>query len=283
MENSIRADAWALSRLKEYQSGKLILWSWVTRGYVTMEQVAEWYFDSDVDAATTALSSTRGEMRKLCDVDEIPHVDTSEELADFKRAESTKFGGEKFCTWAIQDLEHQELPPIHLPAWFRNPIDKAVIRWQTESRAWEKQREDRLLQGKCNFPPKKQKAFEEWSKTQARSIVLDKKRQAQVVNVANKSIASLKKHCVLIVLHMSREAEELRIKSGSGKLWKLQLLECSAQPDEAVPEEIDDFQEGLQYSTALYKNNSSRVLYSIEHVCWFLLYIQTASFSQYTL
>ena len=61
MENSIRADAWALSRLKEYQSGKLILWSWVTRGYVTMEQVAEWYFDSDVDAATTALSSTRGE------------------------------------------------------------------------------------------------------------------------------------------------------------------------------------------------------------------------------
>ena len=163
VENSIRADAWALQKLKNYQSGKVILWSWVSRGYVTMDQVAEWYHDSNVDAANDALSSTPRAMKKLCEIDEIPHVDAKEDQAELKRANSTKFADEKFCTWAIQDLEHPDLPPIHLPAWFRNPIDKAVLRWQTESRQWEQQREDRLLQGKDTFPPKKQKAFEEWS------------------------------------------------------------------------------------------------------------------------
>ena len=246
MENSLRADAWALQKLKTYQNGKLLLWSWCSRGYLSIENLANWYHDGDVDAARQSLSSTRGELKKLCELDEIPSVENDQELCELENAESTKLEGETFFTWAIKDLENEAIPPIHLPSWFRAQIDKAITVWQTESRAWEKKREERLLRGKFELPPKAQLAFDEWNSTKTRSIVLDKKRQAQVMNVGNKSISSLKKHCLLVVLHMSHEAEELRIKTGSGKLWRLQLLQCSQKPCEVIPDEVDDFHEGRQ-------------------------------------
>lgn len=248
VENSLRADAWALKKLGEYQSGKVILWSWVSRGLLSMEHVAEWYYNNDVSAATAALSGTPGEMRKLCDIDEIPHVDASKEQKEIEDAQQNPLS-DIHCAWALQDPADSSKPPIPLPNWFRAPIDKAILLWQAEARKWDQKITERQLQGKETLPPKSQQAYEAWAASKTRSLVLDKTKQAVVVNIASKSIASLKKHCVLVVIHMGREAEELRIRSGSGKLWKLQLLQFSKKPVEDVPKEIDDFQEGLQYIT----------------------------------
>lgn len=109
---------------------------------------------------------------------------------------------------------------------------------------WDKKISERQLEGKDYLAPKQQKAFDEWTETSSRSLVLDKKKKALVVNVASKSIATLKRTCILVSIEMSRDASQLKIKSGSGKLWQLQLLQCKSAPGESVPEEIDAFQEG---------------------------------------
>lgn len=252
VEDSLRADAWALQRIADYQSGKVILWSWVSRGLLSLDHVAEWYFNNDIAEAKVALAGTPGQMAKLCHVDELPHVDCSSAQKEVAIAESTHMDGETVCTWASRDQDDINATPILLPAWFRAPIDKTVLLWQQEARMWDKKISERQLQGKDTLTPKQQKAFDAWAETSSRSLVLDKKKRAQVVNVASKSIASLKRTCILVVIQLSQEASELKIKSGSGKQWQLQLLQCKSAPGESVPEEIDAFQEGsVEYSTVV--------------------------------
>ena len=265
VEDSLRADAWALQRIADYQSGKVLLWSWVSRGLLSMEHVAEWYYENDIRAAKDALSGTPQQMSKLCRVDELPYVDCSSQQQELQIAEETHLKGETVCVWAIQDLDNPESKALPLPGWFRAPIDKAILLWQEEARRWDKKLADRMLQGKDSLPPVQQKAFEEWSNSSTRPLVLDKKRRAQVVNIASKSIASLKKTCVLLTIHMSREASELRIKAGSGKLWRLQLLQCRVSPDDSVPIQIDDFQEGptVVYTHCIFKTSFHNALQSM--------------------
>lgn len=96
--------------------------------------------------------------------------------------------------------------------------------------------------GKAGLTPKMQTAYDSWLAEPQRTIVLDKQRQAQVVNLAAKPLSKLKKHCLMLVLHMSKDPEELRIRSGSGQLWKLQLLRGSAPSSSEVPKDLDRFE-----------------------------------------
>ena len=42
---SLRADAWALTEVAKFGSGKTILWAWMSRGYLSAEVAAEWHFE----------------------------------------------------------------------------------------------------------------------------------------------------------------------------------------------------------------------------------------------
>lgn len=241
MEASLRSDAWSLMKIAGYQNGKVLQWSWISRGLLSIENLADWYYGGDVEAAKAGLEATPGRMAELCRIDDIPNVDCSAEREQVEIAQSKQLEGQTFSFWTISDPTHVEAKPIPLPGWFKAPIDKAILLWQRESYRWEKVISDRLLQGK-ELAPKQHLAYNEWKSNETRSIVLDKKKQAQVVNLGSKTTSTLKKTCLMLVIHMSKDASGLHISTGSGKLWKLQLLQGVEPISDQVPAEVDHFE-----------------------------------------
>lgn len=136
-EDSFRADAWALQKIATYQHGKVLLWSWVSRGLVDMEQVARWYYNGDIAAAEKALSATPGAMAELCAVDEVPQVDVTTEREQVEAAQGTLLDGETSSVWAISDCGNNAADPITLPMWFNQPIQKTILLWKKESSSLE--------------------------------------------------------------------------------------------------------------------------------------------------
>lgn len=50
VEDSIRADAWALRALGQFESGKLVWIAWVRRGYAAREEIAKWRFAGECES-----------------------------------------------------------------------------------------------------------------------------------------------------------------------------------------------------------------------------------------
>ena len=237
IEASLRADAFALRKLAEYADGKVILWSWASRGLISMEWIANLYHNGDVEAATESLSRVRGKLASLCNFNELPIVDGAEDTQD---PEPAMLEGEVLHFWAISDPS-TESEPIPLPLWMRPSIDRAILKWRNQAAMWEERIEKRKLEQKSTLPPKQQKTYEDFVKSKKISIVLDKHRKAEVMNVADKSIQKLRKTCLLLVIHMSDDAEQLGMTTGCGKLWKLQLLQQSKPITDTIPVELDHF------------------------------------------
>ena len=132
-EGSLRADAFALQSLKNYQGGKLIQWAWVSRGLTSMEQIAEWHHDGNMEAAKASFEQTRGAMATLYSLDEIPSVEPTGEEDIVAAAETTTLKGELHQFWAINDYENPTAEPIALPSWFQLPIDKCSVDVETRT------------------------------------------------------------------------------------------------------------------------------------------------------
>ena len=239
IESSLRSDAWALKKISEYADGKVLAWSWVSRGLVSMEWIAKLHFDNDVETAKLAMSQMKGNLSAMCKLDELPIVDFAE---DPKQSEacSALMEGEIFCFWSISDPD-SDAPPTPLPQWMRGPIDKHILQWRQVASKWEEKIAKRAIEGK-GLTPTMQTAYDDWQGNPTRSIVLDKTKRAEVVNIASKSIRTLKKTCILLVLHMSTDSNELKIATGNGKLWNLRLLEHHTNhSSDQVPAEVDHF------------------------------------------
>ena len=260
MENSLRADQWALRKISDYQQGKILLWAWISRGLVDIEWVSGLYFDGDVKACKEALAAVRGKLAEVCKLDSLPLLDGADD-PECDDCQPEPLEAEICNFWAICDGDS---PAIPLPVWMRGPIDKAILLWRNQLSKWEDRLAKRKFQGKDGLTPAAQKAYDDWSKSRARSIVFDKVRKSEVVKVSSKSIAALKRHCMLLVVHMSDKPEELGVTTGSGKCWNLRLLQQSSPISEQVPVEVDHFQ-GLSlgciflsymllYPTVLYCN-----------------------------
>lgn len=239
IECSLRSDAWALRKISTYCDGKLLIWAWVSRGLVSIEWIAGLYFNNDVDAANEALGRVKSKLAELCMFDELPILDSAEYKE--RNNEATQMVGEVNTFWAISDPD-VESDPIPLPPWMRASIDKAILQWRDLLTKWEKRIEDRQKQGKLTLPAKTQKKYDEFMDSKTRSLVFDKTKQAEVVNIAAKSINQLKKHCLLLVVHLSEKPEDLKLATGCGKLWLLKLLQHTVPISDDVPVEVDHFQ-----------------------------------------
>eukprot|EP00913_Durusdinium_trenchii_P012107 g11370.t1 len=236
VEDSLKADAWSLSKLAGYKEGKILVWAWVSRGLVTMQQVAEWRFGGDVGQAKEFLDSTPHELAKLTELEEIEEPDAPAETKAVVQAETSTMQGEINSLWAISDPDLPEHPPKLLPQWFVPPIDRAILMWKQEAMVWEQRKQKKMS-------PKMTEAYAQWQSDSTRSIVLNKKTKSQMHRFLGKSVSSLKRTCLLLVVHMSNQPEELRINAGSGKAWRLSLLQGTMPPsDDAVPPELDHFQ-----------------------------------------
>ena len=163
------------------------MWSWISRGMVTMEQIAAWHFNNDVDAAETAMSRTRAGMTKLYSLDEVPdHHCQDPEAAGNDEEDNRPLQGESVTFWAIADASLSDPTPIPLPSWFRLPIDNVILTWKREKDIWNKRLETRRNQGKLELAPKAKQAHEAWKSMPERVLVLDKQKQAVVKNPEKK-------------------------------------------------------------------------------------------------
>ena len=60
-------------------------------------------------------------------------------------------------------------------------------------------------------------------------------------NAANKSQATLRKTCLMLVVHPAMDAADLWIKAGNDKKWNLRLMRGELVADSNVPAEVDHF------------------------------------------
>ena len=84
-------------------------------------------------------------------------------------------------------------------------------------------------------------AYNGWLEEPTRTLVLDKKRQAKVANVKDKSHTQLRKTCLMLVVHPALDPSDLWIQAGDGKKWNLQLLSGDALPPADLPPAVDHF------------------------------------------
>ena len=197
MESSLRADAWALERIRAYSNGKILIWAWVSRGLVDLDWVASIHFGGNLQACKDAMAAVTGKIRELVQLDHLPLVDGAPDSEPTEPKQVIMDGG-MFTFWAFSESKDSE--PIALPMWMRGAIDKCILQWRSQLTKWTERIAKRAEQGKTDLPPKQQRVYNEWNKTKTRSIVLDKTKKAEVLNVGSKSVSALKKHCLLLVV-----------------------------------------------------------------------------------
>ena len=74
---SLQADAFAISKLREYRGGSIIQWAWVSTGHVTEEELANWRHGGDKGALEQHMAVARGGFKELLQMTEAPEVDHS--------------------------------------------------------------------------------------------------------------------------------------------------------------------------------------------------------------
>jgi hypothetical protein len=270
VESSVRADCWALQKLSQYAEGKVLIWAWVSRGLVELEWVAKIHFGGDVQKCKDALAATPGKLAELCQFDELPVVDWAEDTVA-AQTDAQNDDHQLFSFWAICDDSNgsdSESKPILLPMWMRSTIDLALLKWKEQAHRWQERISKRHLDGKAELPPKQLKSYREFMESNTRSLVFDKTRKAQVTNVSAKPLHKLKKHCILLILHLNEDAEKLAVTTGCGKLWRLKLLECGKSVDDNLPSEVDHF-EGLYHYCTVFKNACDHCIEML-YYCFYL-------------
>lgn len=159
VEDSLRADAWALRSLQQYCGGNVLLWAWLSRGLTSIDNIAKLYYNIAVDEAKQALEQTPGKMKHLYQLDDIPDLDLKKETALAETAASCTLQGERATCWCIQKTADDGMVP--LPQWFRTPIDNEVLTWKRDLEVWDQQIEKRGDKGLTKSQQEKYDKFKE--------------------------------------------------------------------------------------------------------------------------
>lgn len=243
LEDSLRADAWAMKSLRDYADGRLIMHAWISRGLVSVEQLATWKFGGDMEALREGMKRTVDGMRSLLRLEAGAETGADpERKALVEVAESVLLPGEKKIVWAICEpgaAESEGTPAaLPLPEWFKNPITRTISHWQKEAQMWQTKINNRYERYHKDLPPKQKEDYEKWKGATTRRLVLNKQRKAQVMNVQSSNLKQIKSNCILLEIKMSHIAEELAIRSGDGPWFRLMMLE-GVVPAMDVPAALD--------------------------------------------
>lgn len=211
--------------------------------------MAAFHHNGNVEVAKEAMSRTRDAMRHLYSLNAIPDEledgfkESKEALMDQEvDADASKpLAGESVTYWAISDPEVLNAVPIPLPDWFQLPIDHVLLTWKRENEIWESRIQKRHEQGKEGLAPKTHQAYGSWLAAVDKVLILDKQKKAVVKNPSSRSERTLKKKCLMLVVHPSNDVNNLWIKAGNGKKWNLRLLRGQVAVDASVPAEVDHF------------------------------------------
>ena len=145
-----------MKSLRDYQSGKLILYSWLSRGLTSVEDVAQWRFEGDRRQVAELMKQTPGAMSKLLSLEELPEVGEDQSKKEqLKLAESTRLPGESVSRWCVMKVETETSTsssssssasntPIPLPDWFKIPLDRTISIWKSEKDEWDNKKNERF-------------------------------------------------------------------------------------------------------------------------------------------
>ena len=111
---------------------------------------------------------------------------------------------------------------------------------ETRKRRVGKKRNSRFAEkGDYTLTKAAEEKYQAWLiHAQSRRIVLNKVRQAQVVNIHNKSLKSINKNCILLKVHLGDDASSLQLSAGDGKKYQLRLMQ-GVQPSDNIPAGLD--------------------------------------------
>ena len=238
LRDSLRADALAMQQIKNFGGGKLVMYAWMSRGMVTPEDMASWHCNGDMKLLADMMSQTKETLTKFAQLNSLETMDFSKEAERVRKAAQGALQGETSSGWALVDMTGSSSEPVLLPNWFKTPISRSLLLWQKECEEWQKKHIKRWNDGHKELTPGMQKKFQEWQEHHTRRLVLDKSRESQVMNLKNKDLNQLKSSCLLIEIKMSEDPDDLRIRSGNGKYFKLVLLE-GVEPILEIPKQLD--------------------------------------------
>ena len=229
-EASLMADVWALQNIAQYQNGKILDWAWVSRGLITEQQVADWKFGGDLKAARDHFKQTPGELAKLWQLDNIPDINLEQQNEVADQASVKALPGERRRLYMLNDTP--------LPLWMRAPLDSAILQWKQQNEQWQ----EKMVRREGKPLPKAQKAkYDEFMADHRRHLVLDVKKEVAVVNVGSRTLASLKKDCILLTIAMSQEADQLKMYTKT-KEYSLRCVEVDIGTNPTMPANVDFFQ-----------------------------------------
>lgn len=237
MEESLRADAWALKMIGQYEEGKLIKHAWLSRGLVTVENMAAWHFNGNHEALREHMSANQHGLRQLLRLEkavEIDQVGSDQARERALCAEQATLPGEAQVAWAIA-VDGGFAP---LPAWCKNPISRSIALWQKEVDTWASRISNRRYFGKGELPPKQKLEYQKWQECKTRRIVLDRRRQGQILNLHASRMKELKKNCILLEIFMAECKDDLKIRSGEGHWFPLRMVE-GVTPSSEMPVDLD--------------------------------------------
>ena len=239
-EESIHGDAWSLKTLKEFAGGKLVMHAWLSRGFVSLENLTKWRFDNNHETAKTALESVKNCMSTLLSLETLPETKYDDVVNAADAAQNSVLEGEGVSRWCITKLDGGSgSSPIPLPDFFKVPLDRTICIWKRELDEWTlKQRKQIDKKGTDQLPPKSHEKYEKWLKDNKRRIIINKERKMQVLNFQAKSLTTLTKKCLILELHLNEDSSLWRLRAGNGELFKLSLLQ-GIQASTDIPKELD--------------------------------------------
>lgn len=199
---SLESDAYALQAIQEYEKGKLVLWSWLSRGYSSMEDVARWYFGGDLSRAEDFMNRSKpGGLAAYAKLDKLPVLkilgeDNPNEEVD--TPDNSLLTGEMVHIWYV-DMGLDGMYP--LPHWCSLPIECTFSLWRSELQSWQKKIQNRAPKP---LTPTQQKFYDHWLENCTRKVVLDQQARTHIKNPATCSKERLVKHGILLDTSLQR-------------------------------------------------------------------------------
>eukprot|EP00435_Cladocopium_sp_Y103_P060730 s3048_g22.t1 len=237
IEESIQADVWALRSLQQYKKGKLIHYAWLTRGLVSIENLADWVFNGRVEDVKEHMKLTKHEFNKLLELDSIPENNYDAERLHHMFLKDKKLAGEVTMTWCIT-VEDQCMP---LPDWMQVPIFVTASEWRYGLDKW-MQRKDRHTQrtGKDKLPPKLQLDFEKFQQNSMDiKIYLNKSTHIQLLKSDSKAMKAQRDHLILLRVGFSEDTSQITLRSGNQPPYPLKLMSGDLIAEEDAAEDCD--------------------------------------------
>ena len=260
--NSIRDDCWAVNIVRTYRQGKLIMWSWLSRGLVTVELLAKWHFDGDLKKVWTHMERVRGDLTKLMTMTDELDPEAPAHKRKWLEAEGDPDQG-SHKIW-VYDVDEE--CPKQLPQWWSLDIEIELRSWCSERDAWDDALATRQKQGFEKLTPSKDAEYNRWLEMkQKRRLVFNIQSRTLIKNPRKVSASTLRKHGIAVYLMVKNDKVWFQTLACSWKQIRCKLVPHCATTD-AIPEELqqphdasvaeDEDEEG-PYEEALNKGNCS--------------------------